>query len=363
METSNYIERGEHNSRSLFRAKNNAKPTKNIAVLNIVLIFKQFLCLFLQRPTNLVESARLKLIERLKMNRRGRILVCGVLFLSVFIHSYMWSENKNIHKKRENLKKEQLRKKKEHYEEFLRRIQGEVRKTLKQKTSRDLIRPEFAHIDPDFVYRAPKDEKVIFTQDISLEKKKIKTRLDVKLGKTREVKQITKNISFDKYKVQYRYNAQKKLHSFKGDAEIAGIDTHVVINSKQKPAFSASRSIKVSDSIKVVPSGNYDFENNNFGFGLSGSMNKYLAATVYVNRSPSVRKMDYSLKGSIHNIVDVRLQGRTVCRPENPKANRATHNGTLIKKLGKYVSVQAGIQYDNSTITNPSFSFVYSRKF
>ena len=297
------------------------------------------------------------------MNRRGRILVCGVLFLSVFINSYMWSENKNIQKRGENLKKEQLRKRKEQYEEFLRRIQGEVMKTLKEETSCNLIKPEFAHIDPDFAYRAPKDEKVIFTQDIRLEKKKLKTRLDVKLGKTRKVTQITKDISFDKWKVQYNYNAQKRLHSFKGDAEIAGFNAHMVINSKQKPAFSASRSIKVSESIKVVPSGNYNFENKNFGFGLTGSANKYFTATVFINRSPGVRKMDYSFKGSIHNIVDVRLHGRTVCRPENPKASRATHNGMLIKKLGKHVSVQAGLQYENSTITNPSFSFVYSRKF
>jgi hypothetical protein len=297
------------------------------------------------------------------MNRRGRLLVCGVLFLSVFSNSYMWSENKNIQKKGENLKKEQLIKKKGQYEEFLRRIQGEVRKTLKEKTSCNLIQPEFAHIDPDFAYRAPKDEKVIFTQDILLEKKKLKTSLDVKLGKTRKVTQITKEISFDKWKVQYNYNAQQKLHSFKGNAEIASFDAYVVINNKQKPAFSASRSIKVSESIKVVPSGNYNFENKNFGFGLSGSVNKYFTATVFTNRSPGVRTMDYSFKGSIHNIVDVRLQGRAVCRPENPKASRATHNGTLIKKLGKHVSVQAGLQYENSSIANPSFSFVYSRKF
>lgn len=297
------------------------------------------------------------------MNRRGRLQVCGVLFLSVFFNSYMWSENKNIQKKGENLKTEQLRKKKEHYEEFLRRIQGEVRKTLKEETSCNLIKPEFTHIDPDFVYRAPKDEKVIFAQDIRLEKKKLKTRLDVKLGKTRKVTQITKEISFEKWKVQYNYNAQKKLHSFKGDAEIAGFDAHVVINSNQKPAFSASRSIKVSESIKVVPSGNCNVENKNFGFGLTGSVNKYFTATVFINRSPGVRKMEYSFKGSIHNFVDVRLHGRTVCRPENPKASTATHNGTLKKKLGKHVSVQAGLQYENSTISNPSFSFVYSRKF
>jgi hypothetical protein len=309
------------------------------------------------------ESAQLKLIEGLKMNRRGRMLVCGVLFLSVFINSYMWSENKNMQTNGGNLKKEQLRKRKEQNEEFLRRIQGEVRETLKKETFRNSIRPELAHIHPDFAYRAPRDEKVIFTHDISLEKKKLKTRLDVKLGKTRKVTQITKDISFDKWKVQYNYNAQKKLHSFIGDAEIAGFDAHMVINSKQKPAFSASRTIKVSESIKVVPSGNYNFENKNFGFGLTGSANRYFTATIFINRSPGVRKMDYSFKGSIHNIVDVRLHGRTVCRPENPKASRATHNGMLIKKLGKHVSVQAGLQYENSTITNPSFSFVYSRKF
>jgi hypothetical protein len=275
----------------------------------------------------------------------------------------MWSENKNIQKQGENLKKAQLRKKKEQYAEFLRRIQGEVRKTLEEETSCHLIKPEFAHIDPDFVHRAPKDEKVIFTQDICLEKKKLKTRLDVKLGKTRKVTHITKEISIDKWKVQYNYNEQKKLHSFKGDAEIAGFDAHVLINSKQKPAFSASRSIKVSESIKIVPSGNYNLENKNFGFGLSGNVNKYFTATVFTNRSPGVRLIDYSFKGSIHNIVDVRLHGRTVCRPENPKPSSATHNGTLIKKVGKHVSVQAGLQYKNSTIANPSFSFVYSRKF
>ncbi len=297
------------------------------------------------------------------MNRSGRLLVCGVLFLSVFINSYIWSENKNIQKKGENLKKEQLRKKNEHNEEFLRRIQGEVRKTLKEETPCHLIKPEFTHIDPDFAYRAPKDEKVIFSQDIHLEKKKLKTRLDVKLGKTRKVTQITKEISFDKWKVQYNYNAQKKLHSFKGDAEIASFDAHVVITSKQKPAFSASRPIKVNESIKVIPSGNCNFENKNLGLGIAGSVNEYFTAAVCIDRSPDARKMEYSFKGSIHNIVDIRLHGRTVCRPENPQTCRATHNGTLIKKLGKHVSVQAGLQYENSTITNPSFSFVYSRKF
>ncbi len=318
---------------------------------------------FSQKPTNSFESAQLKLIEGLKMNRRRNILVCGALFLSVFITSYMWSDNKNTLKKEANFKREQLKKKEDQYEDFLRRIQGEVRKTLKKETLHNLIKNEFAHIDPDFAYRAPKDEKVIFTQDIRLEKKKLKARLDVKLGKTRKVTQITKEISFDKWKVQYNYNAQKKLHSFKGDAEIAGFDAHVVINSKQKPAFSASRSIKVSESIKVLPSGNYNFENKSFGLGLAGSVTKYFTAKVFINRSLGVRQMDYSFKGSIHNIVDIRLHGRTVCRPENPKASRATHNGTLIKRLGKHVSVQAGLQYENSTITNPSFSFVYSRKF
>jgi hypothetical protein len=76
------------------------------------------------------------------MNRRIRSLVCGALFLSVLINSYMWSENKNIQGKGENLKREQLRKKIEHNEEFLRRIQGEVRKTLKKETSCYLINPE-----------------------------------------------------------------------------------------------------------------------------------------------------------------------------------------------------------------------------
>ena len=296
------------------------------------------------------------------MNRRGRLLVFGVLILSIFTHSYVWSEIENIQRKGENLKKAQLRKKKEPTEEFLRRIQGEVRKTLKEKTSCHLIKPDLAHIDPDFASRAPKDEKVIFTQDIHLEKKKLKTRLDVKLGKTRKVTQITKEISFDKWKVLYNYDAQRKIHTFKGDAEIASFDAHVVINSRQKPAFSASKPIKVSESIKVVPSGNYNFENKNFGLGLTGSVNQYFTATVFINRIPGVRKMEYAVKGSIHNILDIRLHGRTVCSPENPRANRVTHNGTLIKKLGKHVSVQAGLQYENSAITNPSFSFVYSRK-
>jgi hypothetical protein len=305
-----------------------------------------------KRPTNLFESVQLKLIEGLRMNRRGRLLVCCVLFLSVLIHPYSWGVDKKIPNKVEHHKKE-----------FLRRIQGEVRKSLKQKTSRHFIKPEFAHIDPDFVYRAPKDEKVIFAQDIRLEKKKLKTRLDVKLGKTRKVTQITKEICFDKWKVQYCYSAQKKLHSFKGDAEIADFNACVAISSKQKPAFSASKSIKVSESIKVVPSGKYSFESKNFGYGLTGSVNKYFTASVSINGSPGVRIMDYSFKGSIHNIVDVRFHGRTVCRPENPKTNTAIHNGTLIKKLGRHVSVQAGLQYENSTISNPSFSFVYSRKF
>ncbi|UCE40360.1 MAG: hypothetical protein JSV17_12970 [Candidatus Aminicenantes bacterium] len=297
------------------------------------------------------------------MDRKRRLLVCGALFLFFFTHSYMWSGNKKIQKKGENLKKEQLRKKNEQYEGFLRRIQGEVKKSLKEKTSRHVIKPGYSHIDPDFAYRAPKDEKVIFTQDIPLEKKKLKTRLDVKLGKTRKVTQITKEISFDKWKAQYNYNAKKKLHSFKGVAEIASFDAHVVINNKQKPAFSVSRPIKISESVKVVPSGKCNFENKNIGFGLTGSVNKNFTAAVFIDRSPVVRKMEYSFKGAIHNIVNIRLQGRTVCRPENPRESRATHNGTLIKKLGKHVSVQAGLQYENSTITNPSFSFVYSRMF
>ena len=263
----------------------------------------------------------------------------------------------------ENLHRAQLRKKTETSTDFLRRIQGEVRKTLKQETSRPFIKPEFAHIDPDFVSRAPKDQKVVFTQDIRLEKKKLKTRLDVKLGKTRKVTQITKEICFDKWKVQYSYHAKKKLHSFKGNAEIAGFRAHVAISSKQKPAFFASRSIKVSESIKFIPSGKYNFENKNFGFGLTGRVNKYLTATVSYNGSPGVRIMDYSVQGSIHNILDVKFHGRSVCRPDNPMANTAMHNGTLIKKLGKHVSVQAGLQYENSSITNPSFSFAYSRKF
>lgn len=289
--------------------------------------------------------------------------MCGFLFLSVFINPYMWSENKDIQKKGEKLKKEQLGKKIEHNEEFLRRIQRAVRKTLKKETSSNLIKPEFTHIDPDFAYRAPENENVIFNQDIHLEKKKLKTRLDVKLGKTRKLTQITNEISFDKWKVRHSYNAQKKLHSFKGDAEIAGFNAHVMINSKQKPAFSASRPIKVSDTIKVIPSGSCDFENKNLGLGLTGSVNKYFTGTVLINRSPGVRQMEYSFKGSLHNFVDIRLHGRTVCRTESPQACRTTHNGTLIKKLGKHVSVQAGLQYENSAITNPSVSFVYSRKF
>ena len=203
----------------------------------------------------------------------------------------------------------------------------------------------------------------MFTQDLHLQKKKLKTRLDVKLGRTRKVTQITNEISFDKWKVQYNYHAKRKLHTFIGDAEIAGFATHVVINSRQKPAFSASRPIKVSESIKVVPFGNCNFENKNFGMGITGSVNKNFTGTVLINRSPGVRKMQYSFKGSLQNIVVIRLQGMTVFRPDNPKASRATHNGTLIKKLGKHVSVQAGLQFENAAITNPSFSMTYSRKF
>jgi hypothetical protein len=297
------------------------------------------------------------------MNRRGRILVYCILFLSVFFHPLAWGENKNIQIKGEILKKEALRGKKERYEEFLSRIQGDVKRTLEQKISRHSMRPELAHIDPDYSFRAPQDEKVVFTQNINLEKKKIKTRLDVKLGRTRKVTQISKEISFDKWKVRYHYNAQKKIHSFNGDAKIAGFDAHLVINSKQKPALSVRRPIKISESVKVVPSGMCNFENKNYSLGLAGNVDKYFTGTIFVNKSPGFRKMEYSLKGSVHKTVDIRLHGRTVCNPINPKANRATHHGSIAKKLGKHVSVKVGFQYKNSTISNPSFTFVYSRKF
>lgn len=297
------------------------------------------------------------------MNKRGRSLVYGLLFLSVFINTYTWSESRNIQKKGENLKKENLGKKIEYNEEFLRRIQGAVRKTLKKEASRNLIRPEITCIDPDFANRAPENENVIFNQDIDLDKRKLKTRLDVKLGKTRKLTQITNEISIDRWKVQYNYKAQKKLHSFKGDAEIAGFSARVMLNSKQKPSFSASRPIKVSETIKVTPSGSLDFENKNLGLGLTGSVNTYFTGAVFINRSPGVRQMEYSIKGSLPNFADIRLHGRTVSGIEHPKESRASHSGTLIKKLGKHVSVQAGIQYENSAITNPSFSFVYSKKF
>ncbi len=297
------------------------------------------------------------------MNRRGRILVYCVLFLSVFLHPFVWGESTKIQEKSEIRKKDQFREKKEQYEEFLSRIQGEVKKTLNQEISRHSIKPELSHIDPDSTFRAPQDEKVVFTQDINLEKKKLKTRLDVKLGRTRKVTQISKEISFDKWKVQYHYNAQKKIHSFKGDAKIAGFNAHVVINSKQKPAFSASRPIKLSKSIKVIPSGICNFENKNYGLGLAGSVDKYFAGTIFVNRSPGGKKMEYSLKGSVHKTLDIRLHGSTVCSPINPKAKKAIRHGSVTKKLGKYVSLKVGIQYENSTITNPSITFVYSRKF
>ena len=297
------------------------------------------------------------------MNRKGRLFLCGFLFLSVFINSYTWSESKNIQKKGENLKKGQLGKKIEYNEEFLTRIQRAVRETLKKETSGHLLKPEFTRIDPDFAHRAPNNERVIFDQDIHLDKKNLKTRLEVKLGKTRKVTQITKKISFDKWKVHYNYNGQKKLHSFKGDTEIAGFRTHMMLNSKQKPAFSASRPIKVSETIKVIASGSCDFENKKMGWGLTGSVNKYFTGTVSINRSPGVRQMEYTFKGSLLNFADIRLHGKTTGRTESPHAYRATHNGSLIKKLGKHVSVQAGLQYENSAITNPSFSFVYSRTF
>jgi hypothetical protein len=275
----------------------------------------------------------------------------------------MWCENESRQKKGEILIKEQLRKKKEPTEEFLDRIQREVRKSLKTESLRHLIKPEFSHIDPDFAFRAPKDEKVIFTQDINLDKKKLKTKLDVKLGRTRKLTQVTKEISYDKWKIRYTYNAQKESHTFKGDAKIAGFEANVKIDSRQKSEFSASRPIKLTESIKVVPSAIYSVENKNMRVGFTGNVNKYFTAAVYVNRSPSVRNLEYSFKGSIHNFVDIRLHGRTVCRPKNPRSITNVHNGTLIKKIGKYVSVRAGLQYENSTITNPSFSFVYSRKF
>jgi hypothetical protein len=264
----------------------------------------------------------------------------------------MWGVDKKILNKGEPLKKE-----------FIRRIQGEVRKTLKKETVRHLIKPELVHIDPDFDSRAPKDEKVTFTQDIQMEKKKLKTRLDVKLGKTRKVTQITKEICFENWKVQYRYNAQKKSHSFKGDAEMASFKAQVMISSKQKPAISVSRPIKVSESVTVVPSGNCNFENKNVGFGITGRVNKYFTATVFMNRSPGVRRLEYSFKGSIHNIVDIKLHGRTVHSHEYPHASTAIHNGTLIKKLGRHVSVQAGLQYENAAFANPSISFVFSKQF
>jgi hypothetical protein len=275
----------------------------------------------------------------------------------------MWGENKNIQKKGEILRKDQFREKKAQYKEFLSRIRGEVKRTLNQEISRHSIKPELAHIDPDFAFQAPQDEKVVFTQDIKLERKKLKTQLDVKLGRTRKVTQISKEISFDKWKVQYHYNAQKKLHSFKGDAKIAGFNTRVVINSKQKPVFSARTPIKISKSINVTPSGICNFENKNYGLGLAGNVDKYFTGTIFVNRSPSVKKMEYSLKGSVHKTVDIRLHGSTVCSPINPKAKKAISHGSVTKKLGKSVSLKVGIQYKNSTITNPSITFVYSRRF
>jgi hypothetical protein len=297
------------------------------------------------------------------MKKGGILLACGILFLFFFTHLYIWSENKDLPKRGEYLKKEPSRRKQEHDEAFLRRIQGEVRKTLEADISYHSIKPEFTHIDPDLSDRAPKDEKVVFTQAVTVEKKTLKTRLDIKLGRTRKLAQITKEISFDKWKVQYNYNAQNKLHSFKGDAEMAGFDAHIVINSKQKPAFSTSRPIEVSEAIKIVPYGNCNFENKNFGLGLTGSVNKNLSASVFINNSPGVKIMGYSFIGSIRNIVDIKLQGKTVLRNDNPQVNRATHKGMLMKKLGHHVSVLAGLQYENSMITNPSVSFVYSRKF
>ena len=297
------------------------------------------------------------------MRKRERFLAFGVLFLSLFTHSYIWGDNKIIHKAGENLRKEQLRKKQGNSEEFIKRIQGEVRKTLANKKPCHLIKPEWTRIDPDFSYKAPEEEKVLFTQAVNLEKKTLTTKLNIQLGETRKVTQISKEISYDEWKIRYSYNAQKKLHSLKGDAEVAGFDAHVVIQSKQKPAFSAKRPIEVSKSIKIVPSGNCDFENKNFGLGLAGSVNKSLTAAVYVSRSPGISIWGYSFKGSLHDIVEVRLQGKTVCRPDNPQAGRATHTGTLIKKLGDHVSVLAGLQYENAAVTNPSISFVYSKKF
>jgi hypothetical protein len=297
------------------------------------------------------------------MNTRGRFLAGGVLFLTLFTHSYIWGDNKIIHKSGENPRKEQLRKEQGNSEELITRIQGEVRKSLQDKKRLHLIKPGLTRIDPDFSCRAPKDEKVLFTQAVDLEKKTLKTKLNIQLGETRKVTQITKEISCDKWKVRYSYDAQKKLHSFKGDAEVAGFDAHVVLQSKQKPAFSAKRPIEISKSIKIVPSGNCDLENKNFGLGLTGSMNKSLAAAVYISRSPGVSIWGYSFKGSLQDIVEVRLQGKTVCRPDDPQAGRATHKGTLVKKLGDHVSVLAGFQYENAAVTNPSISFIFSKKF
>jgi len=312
------------------------------------------------------------------MTKRARVTVYYALFISVLLSSYTWSENRltKLHPspktkeiKAESLRDEQVKQRKEHYEKLIKRIQGEVSKVLKKDTSHTLKSNEFLYSNLELADRVPKDEKVIFTQDIGLKKKNLKTKLDVKLGKKRNLKQITNDIHFDKLRVQYNYNARSKQHTIKGYAEVASFNTQVVINSNQKPAFSALRSIKVNKSIKITPSGKYNFGNKTLGLGLSGNLKKCFAATFFVNRSPAVSIIDYSVNGSISNIVDVTIQGRCVCRPESPRASRVIHTsrvihrGKLLKKLGKHISIQAGLQCVNSDITNPSFTFVYTRKF
>jgi len=306
------------------------------------------------------------------MTKRARVTVYCALFISVLLNSYTWSENrltklhtssKNKEIKAESLRNKQVKQRKEHYTKLIKRIQGEVSKFLKKGTSYTLKSNDFLYSNPELVDRVPKDEKIIFTQDIGLRKKNLKTRLDVKLGKKRNLNQITNDIHFDKLRIQYNYNARAKQHTIKGSAELASFNTQVVINSNQKPAFSALRSINVNKSIKITPSGKYNFGNKTLGLGLSGSIKKCFAAAFFVNRSSAVSIIDYSANGSISNIVDVKIQGRCVCRPENPKASRVIHRGKLLKKLGKHISVQAGLQCVNSNITNPSFTFVYTREF
>ena len=304
------------------------------------------------------------------MKRSLKVIGATLLSVPILFSSYLLGKNeperasvspKTKKEQVERLSPEQLKQMRESYEQVITRINKDimevVNKTLVNQSERKSL-----HNYYDINDKVLKEENFVFRHETGAKEREVKTCLGFKLGKTRDLESITTDITYQNFRVQTNYNAQKNEHTIKGNANLAGIDARVVLNSTRRPVISAAKTMKVGRIINLSTSGAYNFENKNAGLGLAGSIKDYFGASVSTNHSPLMSIIDYSVNGDINNVVKINLHSRETSRPGNPDSMKRTYDSNVTTKLNKNTTFQAGLMYADGRIANYSFQINYTLK-